>query len=334
MGKPPKPGAIQKYIYQGIIEIGFGLFVLFETFKFMNTSRRNILRGLGLLPLLLTNYQISSRSKKTSKARIRYSVNAYSFNDELRNGSMTLLDMMEFAADIGLDAVDLTAYYFSTYPDVPPDKELFQMKRTALRLGLDISWTGVRNDFVNPDKKSREADKLLIKKWLEASVKLGSPIMRIFAGRVTYEGHTKDEVKKWLVEELKSCAAFGQSTGVLPALQHHNDFLYTSDEVIDILNRVNSAWLGLILDVGSLRQGDPYEEIEILAPYADYWFIKEFVYRNEQQEPVNMDKLSKIIIKTGYTGYVSFESLSDNDPRETVNSMFTSFKKAMENSLQ
>jgi len=297
----------------------------------MNKTRRNLLRSLGLLPLVFTNFQIRGNTKKVSKTRIRYSVNAYSFNDELRNGSMTFIDMMEYAAGIGLDAVDLTGYYFSTYPEIPPDKELFQMKRTALKLGLDISWTGVRNDFVNPDPDVRTADKLLIKNWLEASAKLGSPIMRIFAGRVPYEGYTKDEVKKWLVQDLKSCASYGETTGVLPALQHHNDFLFTSAEVIDIIKRVNSDWLGLILDVGSLRQGDPYVEIERLAPYADYWFIKEFVYRDDQQEPVNMDKLSKIIIQSGYTGYVSFESLSDKDPREVVASMFASFKRAYDN---
>ena len=297
----------------------------------MDKTRRNILRSLGLMPLLFTNYKIFGNTKKNQKARIRYSVNAYSFNDELRNGSMTFIDMMEYAAGIGLDAVDLTGYYFSTYPEIPSDQELFQMKRTALRLGLDISWTGIRNDFVNPDAEVRTADKLLIKNWLGASAKLGSPIMRIFAGRVPYEGYTKDEVKEWLVEDLKTCAAYGEKTGVLPALQHHNDFLYTSEEVIDILEKVDSDWLGLILDVGSLRQGDPYEEIAKLAPYADYWFIKEFVYRNDQREPVNMDKLSKILIQNSYTGYVSFESLSDNDPKEVVAQMLSSFRKAYDN---
>ena len=166
------------------------------------------------------------------------------------------------------------------------------------------------------------------------SAKLGAPIMRIFAGKGEHKGFTREQVKEWLVEELKICAQYGAETGVLPVLQHHNDFLFTSDEVIDILKRVDSYWLGLILDIGSLRQGNPYEEIEKLAPYADYWFIKEFVYQNGQPEPVNMNKLSKIISRTNYSGYVSFESLSKGDPKETVTQMFAAFKEAIESLVQ
>lgn len=45
-------------------------------------------------------------------------------------------------------------------------------------------------------------------------------------------------------------------------MQHHNEFLYKADEVIKVLKRVNSEWFGLILDIGSVRRGDPYEEIK------------------------------------------------------------------------
>jgi sugar phosphate isomerase/epimerase len=298
----------------------------------MRYSRRKILKSLGVLPVLLAAKNTNaSILKPMSTSRVQCSVNAFSFNKQLRSGEMSLLDMMEFAAEIGLDAVDLTGYYFSSYPAVPSDKEIFQLKRAALKLGLDISWTGVRNDFVNPDATSRQNDQLLIKNWLMASAKLGAPIMRIFAGKNNHEGLSREAGKNQLVEELKICATHGAEIGVLPAMQHHNDFLFTSDEVIDILNRVDSDWLGLILDVGSLRSGDPYEEIEKLAPYADYWFIKEFVYYNKKATPIDMGKVAKILKNIKYQGYISFESLSDGDPKEIVTKMFRSFEREYSN---
>lgn len=297
----------------------------------MKHSRRNILKSLGILPFLLAGKRSNSRPLKTKATpRVRYSVNAYSFNKQLRSGEMSLLDMMEFASEIGLDAVDLTGYYFSSYPEVPPDEELFQLKRAALKLGLDISWTGVRNDFVNSDASSRKADLKLIHDWLRASSRLGAPVMRIFAGKNIHQGLTRDEAKSQLVDELKICATYGAETGVLPALQHHNDFLFTSQEVIDILGRVDSDWLGLILDVGSLRKDDPYQEIEKLAPYADYWFIKEFVYYNEKATPIDMGKVANILKNIKYRGYVSFESLSNGDPKEIVTRMFRTFTEEYE----
>lgn len=283
------------------------------------------------MPFVLSasNMRVNAHHNANSR-RIRYSVNAYSFNTMLRNGQMTFDEMMDFAAGIGLDAVDLTAYYFPTYPEVPADADLFQLKRKALKLGLDISWTGIRNDFVNPDSAARKTDLSLIKNWLAASAKLGAPIMRIFAGTHKHEGFSRDAVKEWMVEEFKICAKYGAETGVLPALQHHNDFLFTSDEVIDILKRVDSDWFGLILDVGSLRRHDPYSEISKLLPYADYIFIKEFVYIKGQATPIDMNRLAELLHKSDYSGYVSFESLSEGDPQEIVTSMFMNFKTALE----
>ena len=300
----------------------------------MDKKRRNIIRHVAFTPALLASQNLLATPKNVKKAptRLQYSVNAYSFNSMLRSGKMTFIDMMEFAADIGLDAVDLTGYYFSSYPEVPENSELFGLKRKALELGLNITWTGIRNDFVNPNADSRKNDSEMIKKWLSVSSSLGATIMRVFTGNHTYDGFTKNEVKKWLVEEYKTCAGFGKEMGVIVGLQNHNEFLFKSSEVIEILEKVDSEWFGLILDIGSLHAESPYDEIEILAPYANYWFIKEFVYPNGNKTPVDMKKIANIIKNKGYRGYISFESLSDGDPKQIVTAMFNSFKTAFENS--
>lgn len=243
---------------------------------------------------------------------------------------MTFFDMMEFAAGIGFDAVDLTGYYFPSYPRKPTDKELFQLKRRALDLGLNISWTGIRNDFVNPDVKSREADRELIRQWLIVSSKLGASIMRIFPGTHKHEGYSRDEVKAWLVDEFKICARYAEETGVIAGLQNHNEFLFRSDEIIDILKRVGSEWFGLILDIGSLNAENPYDEIQKLAPYANYWFIKEHVYAGGNKTPADMKKIASIIKNEGYQGYISFESLSNGHPEQIITSMFNSFRAEFE----
>jgi hypothetical protein len=60
---------------------------------------------------------------------------------------------------VGFEGVDITGYYLKGYPVVPDDEYLFKVKRMALRLGLEISGTGVRNDFTISDK-SRGKKKL------------------------------------------------------------------------------------------------------------------------------------------------------------------------------
>ncbi|GAB5555555.1 MAG: hypothetical protein Sapg2KO_51460 [Saprospiraceae bacterium] len=298
----------------------------------MNKKRRKLLASLALSPTLLGAHRLLGSPKPGTLApsRVQYSVNAFSFNELLRSGKMTFFDMMDFASTLGLNAVDLTGYYFPDYPEIPDDKVLFALKKKALELGLNITWTGIRNNFVSPDKASRAADIDLIKDWLPVSSKLGASIMRIFAGKGKYEGYSKDEVKQWMVSDFQVCAKYAEETGVMIGMQHHNDFLYTADEVINILERVDSEWFGLILDTGSLRKGDPYQEIEKLAPYAHYWFVKELVYVDGVAEPVNMEKIARILKNINYTGYISFESLKAGNPKQIVTSMFNDFRSAYE----
>lgn len=286
---------------------------------------------LAISPALFAAPALFAQKEKSESAfnRVQYSVNAYSFNDEFKSGAMDLFDMMEFAADIGLNAVDLTAYYFQSFPKLPEKTEIFALKKRALELGLNISWTGVRNNFVTADIEARKTDREMIKEWLQISSEIGSSILRIFTGRNMPEGYTKEQVKTWLVEEYKLCAQYGAEVGVIAALQNHNEFLFTADEVMDILKRVDSDWFGLILDISGLRTtDDPYAEAQKLAPFANYWFIKEHIYHNQVKKPIDMGKMAAMIKRQGFRGYVSFESLSEGDPKVTIKKMFEEFKLA------
>jgi sugar phosphate isomerase/epimerase len=298
----------------------------------MKNNRRDAIKKIAMAPILLSTpvlWSATTRDRtEPALQRLQFSINAYSFNDEFRSGKMNLFDMMEFAADIGLNAVDLTAYYFSSYPKLPKKPEIFALKKRALELGLNISWTGIRNNFVTADAKARETDLKMIKDWLEISSTIGSSILRIFTGRNQPKGYTKEEVKIWLIDAFKECVQHGADVGVITALQNHNEFLFTAEEVIDIIKRVDSEWFGLILDISGLRTtSNPYAEAEKLAPYANYWFIKEHVYHNQVKTPTDMKQMAAIIKRQDFRGYVSFESLSEGNPKTIIKEMLGEFKK-------
>ena len=94
-----------------------------------NFKRRSFLKTLVASPLLavapMTNAQASHQPTQTS--RLKVSLNAFSFNEPLRNGSMTLFDLLNFCAEQNFDAVDLTGYYFPGYPKVPTDEYIFKL---------------------------------------------------------------------------------------------------------------------------------------------------------------------------------------------------------------
>lgn len=267
--------------------------------------------------------------KNKSNTKLKISLNAYSFNEPLRNGSITLPDLLDFCAGHDFDAVDLTGYYVPGYPNVPPDDYIHNLKRKAFRLGLDISGTGIRNDFANPDKNKRNADKTLIKNWIVCASKLGAPVIRIFSGNEIPLGYNWEQVARWMVEDIQDCVAFGKQHGVLVAVQNHNDFIKTADQAEKIIKMVNSDWFGLVLDIGSYRTGDPYKEIAQTAKYAVNWQLKENLYVNETEEKTNLEKIIPIIMASGYRGYLPIETLGAGDPKIKVPAFLAEVRKAI-----
>lgn len=250
--------------------------------------------------------------------KLKLALNAYSFDKPLMAHTMTLDDVIHFCAQQRVDALDATGYYFPGYPFAPPDEYIYNLKRTAHLNGVQLSGTGVRNDFAVADASARKRDIQMVKNWIEVASKLGAPVIRVFSGRARPEGFTFDQVLEWMIPAFQECADYGKQHGVILGLQQHNDFLKTADETIRVMNAVNSPWFGDILDIGSLRTNDPYQEIEKLVPYAVSWQIKEKVGYGTREENTDLRRIRSIIDKVGYRGVLPFEALGQGDPRERI----------------
>ena len=296
-------------------------------------ARRSFLGAFGALPLAARrsagDQALAARTGPRAP-KIRLSCNLYSFNEPLRSGAMTLDAALDFCAELGFDAVDPTGYYFPGYPEAPPDAFLYAFKRKALRLGLDISGTGVRNDFTVAERSVRDADLVLVKRWADVAQRMGAPMVRVFAGRGVADGHTEAETTAWVVEGLKACVDYGSSRGILIVLQHHDDLLKTAAQTLALRERVASDWFGLNVDIGSLRTtDDPYTEIARLAPYACTWQIKAQVYRKGVAEDVDVVKIIRIVREAGYRGYIQLETLGAGDPRPKLRVFVDRVRQAM-----
>ena len=255
--------------------------------------------------------------QRVGGAYIKISLNAYSFskalNDKIkgRGEGMSLFNLIDFAAENNFDAVDLTGYFFPGYPAVPSDEFINQVKRYAFQSGLDISGTGVRNDFANPDPAKRAADVKHVKEWIDVAVKLGAPVVRIFSG-VIPEGYENkwDSIAGYMAASIKECVAYAKEKGVLIGVQNHGDFLKTADQTIRLVKLVNSDWFGIIVDTGYFITPDPYVDIEKVMPYAVNFQMKESVFGAASSVRIDVNRIMKIIKKTGYRGYLPIETLS------------------------
>ena len=299
-------------------------------------SRRSCLSALAAIPLAGAAAVTAPRRSADASvvpgypARIKASCNLYSFNGPLTRGEMTLEQVIGYCAEIGFDAVDPTGYYFAGYPDAPADSLLYRIKHLAFSLGLDISGTGVRNDFAVPDAAKRESDVALVGRWVEVAAKLGAPVLRVFDGRVMPEGHARPRVMDWIIQALQRCVELGEARGVMIVLQNHNDALKEAGDYLEIRRRIPSPWFGLNVDIGSLRTtDDPYAEIARLAPHAYTWQVKELVYRRDKEERVNLTRIVQILREAGYRGYVPLETLGPGDPKPRIRKFLEEFRSAL-----
>ena len=285
---------------------------------------------------------VHTKNFDASKSRVKVALNAYSFSKDLNNyvlaragESMTIFDLIDFCSVHNIPAVDLTGYFFVGYPEAPSDEYIYEIKKYAHKIGIDISGTGVRNNFANPDPKARAKDVQHVKDWIDVASKLGATVIRVFAGAVPAGYEDKwDEVASWMIECYKECVAYGAKRGVIVGIQNHGDMLKTADETIKIIKAVNSPWIGVIVDTGYFMTEDPYVDMEKVMPYAVNFQVKESAFGKESDIFVDLPRLMRIINKSGYKGYLPIETLSVQgrpyDPYMLVPDFLQKVNKAIE----
>jgi len=319
----------------------------------MNTSftRRRFLATSALLPFAAAGLPSAHAAyqpiPRLGGPHLRTSLNAYSFSDLLTANAkdatkgLDLFQVCDFCAKAGFDAVDLTGYFFPGYPQAPDDSYVIRLKRHAFNLGLDISGTGVRNDFTAADPATRAEGVTRLKTWIEVAAKLGAPTIRAFADaqppfktwQQASANAPREKVEAWMADAVRECAEHGKKFGVIVAVQNHGDFISTGAEHLSLLKRVDHEWCAALVDTGKYLSADPYADIALMAPYAVNWQIKETMQSNVKSPPVDMKKLVAIIRQAGYRGYVPIETLSmgrkDYDPYAEVTNMFTDLRAAL-----
>ncbi len=254
---------------------------------------------------------------------MRLSCCAYSYRQALQSGQMTLPDFLRTCRDIGFDGVELTAYYFPT----TERPFLNEIKLLAHKEGLAISGTAVGSDFAQPDAAKRRDHIIMTKNWVEHSVILGAPTLRVFAGGAR-EGQTEDEAFQAVAACLQECAEYAGERGVRLALENHGGLTGTADGTLRLLRAVDHPALGLNLDFGNFR-GDIYGQFRACAPYAVATHAKTMSAGSAPGERVEVDygQVRAIMDEAGYRGFLAIE-YEEEEPADVAVPRFAATLRA------
>jgi len=287
----------------------------------MTTNRRQFLQsafaaGAGLA--LTSSASAIDPIRRIGKPHLRLSLAAYSYRKYLdlkkpANPPMTLVDFIDTAAGMDLDAVELTAYYFrETSPEY-----LAHLKGRCTRLGLDVSGTAVGNNFCLPDADKLKEQIAMVKKWTEHSARLGAKAMRIFAG-TRDRNEPEEKARARCVAAIQECCDHAAQYGVFLALENHGGITATLGQIMEIIKAVKHDWFGVNFDSGNFHGPTVYDDLAKLAPYAVNAQLKTEIAPEKQKEAADLKRLVNILREAGYRGYVALEYEAAEDPKTAV----------------
>lgn len=250
---------------------------------------------------------------------MRLGIASYSYNRYLRDGTMELEDFLDRAFELDVDGVELNQLYFK-----PEIDRVRLIKRILLNYGLDLSCITVDNNFCKPNPEERKKEVEFVKGWIDATVTLGSPVMRINAGWPP-KGVSEDDAFKWSVECIKEAVSYAEHYGLMLVVENHGGITSTAEQVIKLLKAVDSDWFRVNLDTGNFRE-NIYESIEAVMPYTVHMHAKIFEMGLEWhglegywvEKRLDYRRIAEIILKSGYNGYVSLEYEGEEDPLTAV----------------
>lgn len=229
---------------------------------------------------------------------------AYSYNRDLRGGGMTLEDFILRAVEMRLTAVDMTLYYIkSTDPAY-----LAGLRHLAYQHAMAFSGTACNASMVQADSAARVDILNQIKKWVDVTQQLGASHLRIFAGKLP-DGASLKDATDWTVESMKAACDYSGQRGITLGLEDHQGVTQTADVCVEIMQRVNSPYAGINLDITNFiatPTQDAYAQIAACIPYATHVHIRDRFY-GPDHPPVDMDRVWQIFAKAGLQCYVSAE---------------------------
>ena len=281
----------------------------------MSLSRRQFLAASATVASAGFGAAIDPIKRPGDKPDLKLALAAYSMRQflDLKKPTMTLFEFIDLAADLPLDAVELTSYYWAETTDAYAEK----LKAHATKKKLAISGVPVGNNFCVRDEAKYKLEIQKVKDWTVRAAKVGATTVRIFAGALE-KGDTLEAAQKRVVAAVNECCEVAEKHGVSLALENHGGITDTPEHLLDLVKPVKSKALGVNIDTGNFKTTDPYADIAKIAPYGVVSQVKTEVYPGGKVQDADLARVVKILKDANFHGFVALEYEGKDDPKVAV----------------
>jgi len=228
---------------------------------------------------------------------------------------MTMEDFLRRAKEPDVDGVSLESCFFPSY-----DEGWFKELKAQLdEYGFDRVYAWGHPDGLERGKNP-DAFKDMISNIPRAKL-IGADVMRVTGSSLMFRHEPHGPQIQALVKQFKEAIKIADNYGVKMAVENHIDF--TADEILQILEGVDSENFGVNFDTGNFLRllDDPLKGMEKLAPYVFATHVKDLV-PDKNASPtdwfffagvpvgrgmINNQKLAEYLSKANFKGFLAVE---------------------------
>ncbi len=224
-------------------------------------------------------------------------------------------DFLKRANELDVDGVSLESCYFPRY-----DEEWLARLKTQLdEYGLDRVYAWGHPDGLEGGKNQAAFQDMMDS--IPRAKMIGAEVMRTVGSSLAFRHEPHDQQIAALIDMFKRAVEIAEEHEIKLAVETHVDF--NSDEMLQIIEGVDSPYLGVTFDTGNLLRvwDDPLKGMEKLAPHVyathikdlmpikgapvDEWYFFSSVPVGEGC--IDNERLAELLNEAGYTGFLAVE---------------------------
>ena len=183
---------------------------------------------------------------------------------------MTLEDFIDRAAELEVDGVSLESCFI---PQKDDPGYLTSIRERLDDYGFDRVYAWGHPDGLEGGKNTEEFREMV--RSFGHAEQIGAKVMRVVGSSLMFRFEDHQEQIARLVDMFREAIKVAEDSDIKMAIENHIDF--TGQEILQILEEVNSPYLGLNFDTGNFARllDDPIKAMEKLAPHTLATHIKD-----------------------------------------------------------
>lgn len=231
-----------------------------------------------------------------------------SYHLHFQNKRMDIFDFIRRTAELGLDGVQINIIKdknldpdWGTLGSNDPE-HLKKVRQEIEKYGL----------YVEIDTRGADPDRL--KQVMEVAHQLGADVVRTY---VSFGGNLEEELKR-APENLKKIVPLLEKYRIKLAVENHE--YETADEIMDVIQKVRSPWVGVTCDIGNgmMAWEDPADTVKKLAPHTFTTHFKDHIIIKDEEGfkvcgtavgsgNIDVDQCFKLLVENTTLGRINIE---------------------------